>query len=163
MRERESRTVLTQVSPAPTRVTTISFKLPPFRPSVPEVWFAQIKAQFATRGITAQWTKFEYMYTVASKYIRHRSTQPFSFTHPLLDPTTHSEGSRLADLVATRQEFTTPPHLRMESPCMQDPNFSTLLKNAEGPSVRKRLSKEHWIGYDPWGTFLHTNYYYLIH
>ena len=126
MRERESRTVLTQVSPAPTRVTTISFKLPPFRPSVPEVWFAQIKAQFATRGITAQWTKFEYMYTVASKYIRHRSTQPFSFTHPLLDPTTRSEGSRLADLVATRAGVHHPTSPEDGKPMHARPQFFNL-------------------------------------
>lgn len=59
--ETENAANPTSSLPIPTPVSAITLKLPPYWPSDPTVWFAQVEAQFATRNIKNQKTKFQYV------------------------------------------------------------------------------------------------------
>lgn len=61
MTEEDAHADPTGAAEAPQPLATVAIKLPPFWPSDPEIWFAQVEAHFTTRRITAQKTKFDYI------------------------------------------------------------------------------------------------------
>ena len=51
-------------------IHAISLKLPPFCPADPDMWFAQVEAQFSTKGIRVEKIKFEYIVASVATEVR---------------------------------------------------------------------------------------------
>lgn len=92
---------------------SIALKLPPFWPADPELWFAQVEAQFACRRITSQRSKFDYVVSslapefageVRDLLLRPPAEDPYdTLRTQLTKRTTASERRKLQQLFTTEE------------------------------------------------------------
>ena len=87
----------------PAEVSAVSIKLPPFWPTDPNLWFAQVEAQFATRGISAELTKLNYVISSLSQEYAHE-VRDILLRPPTVEPYTHLRAQLIARLSASAQK-----------------------------------------------------------
>ena len=131
-------------STTPECISTVALKLPPFWPSDPQLWFAQVEAQFQLRGISAERTKFDHVIAslspesaseVRDLILSPPSSQPYDeLRRQLIQRTSQSERRRLQTLLGTH-DFgdLTPTRLLRKMRQLQ----GDAAENADGPLFRE--------------------------
>ena len=98
---------------AEAEANAITLKLPPYWPADPELWFAQVEAQFATRHVTTDGTKYSYLVAsltpesaaeVRDLLITPPDTDRYKgLKEALVKRTTNSEQARIKQLLTTEE------------------------------------------------------------
>ena len=97
----------------PAHVQAVSLKLPPYWPNDLQIWFAQVEAQFATRGIAVKRTRFDYVVTnltpdiaikIRNLILKPPEENPYDILKAqLIKRTAASEQRRLQQLLSTEE------------------------------------------------------------
>ena len=91
-----------------------NIKLPPFWSSDPQIWFAQVEAQFTTRRIVAQQTKFAHVVSALQPEIAQEvrdlllsppTDKPYDFLKEQLVKRTSESAQRRLQLLLTEEEL----------------------------------------------------------
>ena len=137
-------TISSSVDQAPPLPVTsaISIKLPPYWPSDPALWFSQVEAQFTTRAITSELTKYTYvvgsLQPEVAQEVRDLINPPAETPYiklktELVKRTSASEQQRLHQLLNTEK-------LGDRKPTQLFRRMQQLLGNSElEPSIMKQL------------------------
>ena len=84
-------------------VAGVQLKLPPYWPNNPELWFTQVEAQFITRGITAEKTKYAYIVSsLQSEYAQE--VRDILLSTPTIDPYSHLKSELIKRPSASEQK-----------------------------------------------------------
>ena len=112
-RSRSLERGVTAPSGATPTLAPVTIKIPPFWPSDPELWFGQVEAQFTTKGVSSQRTRFDYVVAslspeyaaeVRDLILNPPTTAPYDhLKEQLIRRTTASEQRRLQQLFTTRE------------------------------------------------------------
>ena len=129
----------------PATVSAVSIKLPPFWPADPQVWFAQVEAQFATRNISNQRTCFDYVVAalapefateVRDLLLAPPDADPYNVLKAqLIQRTAASEQRRL-------QQLFTAEELGDKKPSQLLRRMQQLLGDAAGPNPDNKFLRE---------------------
>lgn len=93
---------------------SVALKLPPFWPADPELWFAQVEAQFACRRITSERSKFDYIVSslapefaveVRDLLIRPPAVDPYKTLKAQLTKRTTASEQRKLQMLFTAEEL----------------------------------------------------------
>ena len=97
----------------PPTVAAVALKLPPFKPTDPAVWFAQVEAQFSFRNVVQQRTRFDYVIAalvpevateVRDLILNPPADQPYDrLKEALIQRTEASEQRRLQQLLTAEE------------------------------------------------------------
>ena len=101
------------MSTDPKPVAAVSVKLPEYWPLDPDIWFMQVEAQFSTKGITAELTKYNYIVAALQPEIAQEvrdilssipSSKPYeTLKAELIKRTSESQQKRLKKLLQTEE------------------------------------------------------------